>query len=92
MAGILISVYSPLNNKSPGQNALPQKALSKIAADDILNFYVPGSNSGDILFLPCLFVGLFVGWTTLTLVITFELFEIEHSYLAYRFLVTKASH
>ena len=44
------------------------------------------------LFLPCLFVGLFVGWTTLTLVITFELFEVEPSYLACRFLVTRASH
>ena len=56
------------------------------------DFYVPGSDSGDILFLPCLFVGLFVGWTTLTLVITFEMFEIEPLYLACRFLVTRASH
>ena len=47
---------------------------------------------GDILFLPCLFVCLFVGWTTLTLVITFELFKIEPLYLACRFLVTRASH
>ena len=54
-------------------------------------FYVPSSNSGDILFLLCLFVGLFVGWTTLTLVITFEPFEIEPLYLACRFLVTRAS-
>ena len=44
-------------------------------------FYVPGSDSGDILFLPC----PFVGWTTLTLVITFEPFEIELLYLACRF-------
>ena len=56
------------------------------------SFYVPGSDSGDILFLPCLFVGLFVGWTTLTLVITFETFEIEPLYLACRFLVTRTSH
>ena len=62
-----------------------------IASDKAL-FHVPGSNSGDILFLPCLFVGLFVGWTTLTLVLTFELFEIEPLYLACRFLVTRASH
>ena len=38
------------------------------------------------------FFGLFVGWTTLTLVITFEPFEIEPLYLACRFLVTRASH
>ena len=50
-------------------------------------FYVPGSESGDILFLPCLFCWC---WTTLTLVITFELFEIEPLYLACRFLVTRA--
>ena len=55
-------------------------------------FLCPGSNSGNILFLPCLFVGLFVGWTPLTLVITFELFEIEPSYLAGRFLATWAFH
>ena len=50
--------------------------------------YVPCSDSGDILFLPC----LFVCWTTLTLVTSFEPFQIEPSYLACRFLVTRASH
>ena len=46
-----------------------------------------------ILFLPCgLWVCWFVGWTTLTLVITFEPFKIEPLYLACRFLVTRASH
>ena len=45
---------------------------------------------GNIVFaLP---VCWFVGWTTLTLVITFEPFEIEPLYLACRFLVTRASH
>ena len=48
--------------------------------------------AGTFLFLPCLFVVLFVGWTTLMLVITFELFEIEPLYFACRFLVTRASH
>ena len=52
-------------------------------------FYVPISDSRDILFLPS--VCLFVDWTTLTLVITSELFEIEPLYLACRFLVTRAS-
>ena len=51
-------------------------------------FYVPGSDSGDISFLP----RLFVGWTTLTLVITFEPFEIEPVYMVCRFLMTRASH
>ena len=65
-----------------------------------LPLYVLVSNSGDISFLPCLFVSvlvcwfvsLFVGWTTLTLVITFEPFQIEPLYLACRFLVTRAFH
>ena len=43
-------------------------------------FYVPGRYNGDILFLPCLFVDLFVCWTSLTLVISFEPFQIEPSY------------
>ena len=58
----------------------------------LITFYVPGSNSGDILFLPCLFVGWIVCWTSLTLVITFEPFQIEPSYLASRFPLTRASH
>ena len=55
------------------------------------NFYVHVSGSWDILFLP-LSVSWFVVWTILTLVITFEPFEIKPFYLACRFLVTRASH
>ena len=53
-------------------------------------FYVLGSEVGTYFF--ALSVCWFVGWTTLTLVITFEPFEIEPLYLACRFLVTRASH
>ena len=45
---------------------------------------------GHIVF--ALSVCWFVGWTTLTLVITFEPFEIESLNLACSFLVTRASH
>ena len=55
-------------------------------------FYVLGSDSEGILFWPCLFVGLFVGWTTFILVITFKPFKVEPLYLASKFLVTRASH
>ena len=48
--------------------------------------------AGTYCFCPdCLLVCLFVG-QLLTLVTTFEPFEIEPLYLAYRFLVTRASH
>ena len=47
---------------------------------------------GTYCFCPvCLLVCLFVCWITLTLVISFEPFQIEPSYLACRFLVTRAS-
>ena len=56
-------------------------------------FYVPGSEAGTYCFCPvCLLICWFVGWTTLTLVITFEPFETEPLFLASRFLVTRASH
>ena len=60
-------------------------------------FMSPVAIAGTYCFCPvcllvCWFVGLFVGWTTLTLVITFKPFEIEPLYLACRFLVTRASH
>ena len=58
----------------------------------VVIFYVPGSDSGDILFLHCLFVCWFVCLTNLTFVITFEPFEIEPLYLARRFLATRAFH
>ena len=45
---------------------------------------------GHIVFV--MSVCWFVGWTTLTLVITFEPFEMEPLYLACRFLGTRASH
>ena len=49
--------------------------------------------SRDILFLPCLFVGLWVCWLdNFNIGHNFESFEIEPLYLACRFLVTRASH
>ena len=56
----------------------------------VLFFYVPGREAGTYYFYP---VCLWVCWLdNLTLVITFEPFEIEPLYLACRFLVTRASH
>ena len=60
-------------------------------------FMTPVAIAGTYCFCPvcllvCGFVGLFVGWTTLTLIITFKPFVIEPLYLACKFLVTRASH
>ena len=56
----------------------------------LLFFMCPVAKCGHIVF--ALSVCWFIGWTTLTLVITFEPFELEPSYLVCRFLVTSASH
>ena len=54
----------------------------------------PVAKRGDTVFAQsvCLWVCWFVGWTTLTLVMTFEPFEMEPLYLTSRFLMTRASH
>ena len=53
----------------------------------------PVAIAGTYCFCPVsLFVDLFVCWTTLTLVISFEPFQIEPSYLASVFLLTRAPH
>ena len=53
-------------------------------------FMSPVVKRGHIVF--ALSVCWFVGWITLTLVITSEPFQIEPSYLACRFLLTRASY
>ena len=57
---------------------------------DFFIFMSPVAKRGHIVF--ALSVCWFDSWTTLTLVITFESFEIEPLYLACRFLVTRACH